>query len=486
MTMKKLFYLLNGLLLTAALAACSSEYDDPPEQPNSHQNEVPIVDSLGTETSQDNKSLYGKWYLFRQDGYNFYMEKLELGEDGTFVIKTNGFIHSNQPRTEKCTYRITEGFKYDEETHMDKATVYVYHRKISYNSHNENDSTRCDFYLKGDTLMFRYYETSDSYFFNILVNAGSKPEKWYVRDTNIEDTYTTISPIQASDDVEAFFNEALPTICDSTGLGNWVKYIGDFRLEEPVELMGFNIISDQETFESKYIGNKTLPHIDFNKYCIIFGRYLLGVEETINYIDIQPIDNDYYVILHTTDPTSDNYEVSYSAGEPHYYYNGIEGRLKSFWGIFPKDLPVIWSVFSERSDVLRLHPVEVNNSVKDFLNEALPNDKGVSTFRFHEKNEKEFLAINSQQELEEAYRGEADLPAIDFNKHTLIIGKAYMPGKYYHVKSMEIHDYNGNLMLYVQTDNPESLFWMAYNMYFWALFPKIEQEIASISIIPEN
>ena len=43
--MKKLFYLLNGLLLTAALAACSSDYDDPPEQPNSHQDEV-SVDSV--------------------------------------------------------------------------------------------------------------------------------------------------------------------------------------------------------------------------------------------------------------------------------------------------------------------------------------------------------------------------------------------------------------------------------------------------------
>ena len=38
--MKKLFYLLNGLLLTAALAACSSHdlYEDP-EQPKSHQME---------------------------------------------------------------------------------------------------------------------------------------------------------------------------------------------------------------------------------------------------------------------------------------------------------------------------------------------------------------------------------------------------------------------------------------------------------------
>ena len=48
--MKKLFYLLNGLLLTAALAACSSDYDNPPEQPNSHQNEV-SVDSV--DSTQD-------------------------------------------------------------------------------------------------------------------------------------------------------------------------------------------------------------------------------------------------------------------------------------------------------------------------------------------------------------------------------------------------------------------------------------------------
>ena len=41
--MKKLFYLLGTLLLTAALAACSSEYDDPPEQPDSHQQEEPAT-----------------------------------------------------------------------------------------------------------------------------------------------------------------------------------------------------------------------------------------------------------------------------------------------------------------------------------------------------------------------------------------------------------------------------------------------------------
>lgn len=45
--MKKLHYILSCLiLLSAGFAACSSESDDPPEQPSSHQNETP-TDSIG-------------------------------------------------------------------------------------------------------------------------------------------------------------------------------------------------------------------------------------------------------------------------------------------------------------------------------------------------------------------------------------------------------------------------------------------------------
>ena len=55
--MKKLVYLFGTLLLTAVLAACSSEYiyDDPPEQPDSHQMEEP-TDSTGN-TGDDNPTL---------------------------------------------------------------------------------------------------------------------------------------------------------------------------------------------------------------------------------------------------------------------------------------------------------------------------------------------------------------------------------------------------------------------------------------------
>ena len=137
-------------------------------------------------------------------------------------------------------------------------------------------------------------------------------------------------------------------------------------------------------------------------------------------------------------------------------------------------------------DYTVISTVPVSDEVKAFFDEALPNENRTPAFSFSTENKAEFFVINSQDELESRYKGESILPEIDFAKFTLIIGKAYMLGMTYHVKAIEIHKYEYNQSLCVFTDDPEGLYWMAYNMYFWALFPKIEQEIASISIIPEN
>ena len=137
-------------------------------------------------------------------------------------------------------------------------------------------------------------------------------------------------------------------------------------------------------------------------------------------------------------------------------------------------------------DYTVISTVPVSEEVKAFFDKALPNENRTPAFSFSTENKAEFFVINSQDELESRYKGESILPEIDFAKFTLIIGKAYMLGMTYHVKAIEIHKYEYNQSLCVFTDDPEGLFWMAYNMYFWALFPKIEQEIASISIIPEN
>ena len=340
--MKKLVYILSCLfLLSAGFAACSSETDDPPEQPSSHQNETP-VDSIAVN----------------------------------------------------------------------------------------NDTTEVD----------------------------------------STEAYTVISAVPASEEVKTFFDEVLPYYCDSIIIGGG-QQIGDFLLDHPEDLWTYNIIRDQDSFESNYTGNKKLPHIDFNKYILIYGRYFLGLEEIIDSINIHIANNRSSIVLHTTSIST--------------VYGGVDDRLRSFWAVFPKDMPEISGVCIDRRKALSIKPVEVNNTVKDFLDEALPNDKGVSTFRFSEKNNTEIHVINSRQEFEEAYKGESALPTIDFNERTLIIGKAYMLEKSHHVKSIEINKCGDYRVLYVLTDKPEGVFWMAYNMYFWAVFPKFEEHIDRVMISQE-
>ncbi|MBR5699217.1 MAG: hypothetical protein IKX44_11475 [Prevotella sp.] len=130
--------------------------------------------------------------------------------------------------------------------------------------------------------------------------------------------------------------------------------------------------------------------------------------------------------------------------------------------------------------------VEVSEEVKAFFDEALPNENRTPAFSFSSENETEFIVINSQGELESRYKGEKSLPEIDFAKYTLIIGKAYMLGMTYHVESLEIHKYEYDQTLCVFTDNPSGLFWMAYNMHFWGLFPHNNMMISNIIVITKE
>jgi hypothetical protein len=189
--MKKLFYLLNGLLLTAALAACSSEYDDPPEQPNSHQNEV-SVDSV--DITQD------------------------------------------------------EGAAKD---------------------------------------------------------------------------YTVISTIHVSEEVKAFFDEALPMVDEY--FNNISSDSVYFNLEpERDELSYFSyvVINNKEEMENRYLGLKELPQIDFNKYTIIIGDCLLGNSTILSSFSIEV--NKY----------CDHNELVIKTSSRTRGHGGCAHTC--FWGVFPK------------------------------------------------------------------------------------------------------------------------------------------------------
>lgn len=191
--MKKLFYLFNTLLLTAALAACSSDYDDPPEQPNSHQNEV-SVDSV--------------------------------------------------------------------------------------------DSTQ---------------------------------------DEGASKDYTVISTVPVSEEVKAFFDEALP-------------YLPDL----PIELSPFSfqananseffVINNEKELQNIYKGEKTLPQLDFENNTLIIGQLLMPRES----FHLEAI----YIRVY-----GDGNVLTIQTWEPPYQYSALYHMY--FWGVFPKiekeiDNKILW------------------------------------------------------------------------------------------------------------------------------------------------
>lgn len=184
--MKKLFYLLGTLLLTAGLAACSSDYDDPPEQPDSHQNEV-SVDSV--DITQD------------------------------------------------------EGASKD---------------------------------------------------------------------------YTVISTVPVSEEVKAFFDEALP-------------YLPDLHLEvSPFSFQSnanseFYVINNEKELQNIYKGEKTLPQLDFENNTLIIGQLPMSGGSFLEAIYIRVYGDGNVLTIQTW--------------EPPYRYSALYHMF--FWGIFPKMLEEI-------------------------------------------------------------------------------------------------------------------------------------------------
>ena len=82
--------------------------------------------------------------------------------------------------------------------------------------------------------------------------------------------------------------------------------------------------------------------------------------------------------------------------------------------------------------------------------------------------------FNDQAQLASFYTGEMTIPAIDFTKYTLVIGRAYLPDTGY---SMVYHDVSADakaVNLYVE--KRPSGFCMIRFDYYWGLYPKFEGE----------
>lgn len=97
-------------------------------------------------------------------------------------------------------------------------------------------------------------------------------------------------------------------------------------------------------------------------------------------------------------------------------------------------------------------------------------------FEQGEWNDESCLMINSQQEFQAAYMGTKELPEVDFNQYTLVIGRTWSSdGSYvldktvlynrdftYELEAQFLHYLNG------------TAFCSIIRFYYWSLYPKLE------------
>ena len=112
------------------------------------------------------------------------------------------------------------------------------------------------------------------------------------------------------------------------------------------------------------------------------------------------------------------------------------------------------------------------------------------TFFNQELIDKENIClVNSKQELESIYYGNLEIPEIDFSKYTLIIGKKTKhveigkksPANLKKIKLYETKE-NYLLDLYCTSYIPEGDMFVRRFLYFWGLYPKLNNKIITSQI----
>lgn len=94
------------------------------------------------------------------------------------------------------------------------------------------------------------------------------------------------------------------------------------------------------------------------------------------------------------------------------------------------------------------------------------------------------IIINNKEEFEEAYMGELTLPAIDFFKYTLIIGKIFMGAGTFidNLDIKQIDDNKVSLAVHCITDTKGGYIDAMYDHYYWELFPKFHASEIEVEI----
>ena len=123
--------------------------------------------------------------------------------------------------------------------------------------------------------------------------------------------------------------------------------------------------------------------------------------------------------------------------------------------------------------------------ISSFFNKELPVWRPSDSF-FVDSDQDECYVINSLDELKVVYSGDKEIPNIDFNQYTLVMGQIIEPDFYYPAYKQELMftDHKCHLTFYVPDFGPG--YTAVPHFYYWALYPKFSTEGISVGYIKEK
>ena len=125
-----------------------------------------------------------------------------------------------------------------------------------------------------------------------------------------------------------------------------------------------------------------------------------------------------------------------------------------------------------------------DDSVISFMNEEWSEDYLVPGFFESDGTESFCHVINCKEDLIDSYIGDKQLPNIDFNTKSLIIGQVQVPHTGYGIKKVELVK-SEPLVLNIYLEEKEGGYAMLTALRFWKLYPKVSDKI-SMNIIKPN
>ncbi|MCD7977264.1 MAG: hypothetical protein LUG51_08915 [Tannerellaceae bacterium] len=134
----------------------------------------------------------------------------------------------------------------------------------------------------------------------------------------------------------------------------------------------------------------------------------------------------------------------------------------------------------DSNDITTLYPLDVSQNIQDFFPVNYINS-GNDIFIFDEKEDVSLYVINNEKELLEITKKD-QIPVIDWQKYTLLIGQYRVPSTAYLFSEQSIQIEKGKQTLLLRLENSLNGWNVITHIYFWGIYEKLPDSKVDLSV----